>query len=250
VVPYLAEELGMKYKIARNAEVISPIGVALAMVRDIVERTIANPTDDDILMVRREAEQQALKSGASPGTIDVFIEADAKNNIVRAIATGATELKTKNRLSGSVSEADIIRIAEETMKADQCGDVSIAMKTDDFYVVSGSVVRKKLFGLVNSRRTPMRIVNSEGVVRIQCQDGRALTTDPQSCMSDVDHCLGKLIQYSDGGEKLPQMYVMIGARLLDFSKLASKEQMEALLQLELAGVNPDEKIMVVFQAAV
>lgn len=250
VVPYLAEELGMKYKIARNAEVISPIGVALAMVRDIVERTIANPTDDDILMVRREAEQQALKSGASPGTIDVFIEVDAKNNIVRAIATGATELKTKNRLSGSVAETDIVEIAKETMKEDQCSDVGIAMKSDDFYVVSGSVVRKKLFGLVNSRRTPMRIVNSEGVVRIQCQDGRALTTDPKKCMSDVDRCLGKLIQYSDGGEKLPQMYVMIGARLLDFSKLASKEQMEALLQLELAGVNPDEKIMVVFQAAV
>lgn len=42
VVPHIAEEFGVKYKIARNASVISPIGVALAMVRDMVERTIQN----------------------------------------------------------------------------------------------------------------------------------------------------------------------------------------------------------------
>ncbi|MDY4489768.1 MAG: hydantoinase/oxoprolinase family protein [Candidatus Faecousia sp.] len=246
VVPYLAQSLGLKHKIARNAEVISPIGVALALVRDIVERTIPNPTDDDILMVRREAEQQALKSGASPGTIEVFVEVDARNNVVRAIATGATELKTKNRLCTRASREQILAAAEESLRSERCEDIRIIADTGDYYVVGGTVMVRKLFGLMREKRTPVRIVNSEGVIRIRCRDGVVLTTDAGRCSEDVSYCVSKLTKYSDGGEKIPQTYVIIGARLFDFSKIVNKEQLAALLQLELNGVAGDTPILAVF----
>ena len=246
VVPYLAQSLHLKHKIARNAEVISPIGVALALVRDIVERTIPNPTDDDILMVRREAEQQALKSGASPGTIEVFVEVDARNNVVRAIATGATELKTKNRLCTRATREQILAAAAESLQSDQCEDIRIIADTGDYYVVGGTVTIRKLFGLMREKRTPVRIVNSEGVIRIRCRDGVVLTTDAGRCSQDVSYCISKLTKYSDGGEKIPQTYVIIGARLFDFSKIVSKEQLAALLELELNGVAGDTPILAVF----
>ena len=47
LVPHVAATLGVPHRIARDAEVISPVGVALALVRDAVERTIANPSPDD-----------------------------------------------------------------------------------------------------------------------------------------------------------------------------------------------------------
>ena len=78
VVPHLAQPMGHRYKIAKNAPVISTIGVALALVRDVVERTIANPTEQDILEVRREAEQKAIKAGAAPNSIEVNVEIDTK----------------------------------------------------------------------------------------------------------------------------------------------------------------------------
>lgn len=40
--------MGVKYSIPENAEVISSIGVALAMVRDVVERIIPSPSKEDI----------------------------------------------------------------------------------------------------------------------------------------------------------------------------------------------------------
>ena len=64
VVPHLAKTMGHSFRIAKNAPVISTIGVALAMVRDMVERSVTNPTDDDIVSVRREAEARAIKMGA------------------------------------------------------------------------------------------------------------------------------------------------------------------------------------------
>ena len=39
---------GHKVQIAKNAPYISTIGVALAMVREQIEKTVVNPTDEDI----------------------------------------------------------------------------------------------------------------------------------------------------------------------------------------------------------
>ena len=64
VVPYLGQKLGCRWKIVRNAPIISTIGVALAMVREVVERTVLNPGQEDIASIRQEALERILKSGA------------------------------------------------------------------------------------------------------------------------------------------------------------------------------------------
>ena len=245
VVPYLAEELGMKFRIAKNAEVISPIGVALAMVRDIVERTIANPTDEDILMVRREAEQQAIKSGASPGTVEVYVEVDGKNNLVRGIATGATELRTKSRMRQQLRTEELVELAKETFGEEERGELVLAARNEDFVVVQSSVQKKKLFGLITRKRTPARIVNAEGVVRVQCSDALVVTTTVSDCEHEAEASIGRTTQYTEGGEKLPQVYMIVGPRLVDFSKLMNKEQIMTLMRLELVGVDPKEPVILI-----
>jgi len=46
--------------------VISSIGVALALVRDVVERVIPNPTPEDLKRIRREAFEAVVKLGPRP----------------------------------------------------------------------------------------------------------------------------------------------------------------------------------------
>ena len=76
LLPYSAEQLNMRYSLAKHAEVISSIGVALAMIRDVVERVIPNPTTEDIRQIKKEAKEMAIKNGAVPDTIEVQIEID------------------------------------------------------------------------------------------------------------------------------------------------------------------------------
>ncbi|MGB8797786.1 MAG: hydantoinase/oxoprolinase family protein, partial [Candidatus Aquilonibacter sp.] len=92
LVPFLAERYALRHRIARDAEVISPIGVALALVRDVVERTIVDPTPEDIVHLRREAADRVIAAGAAPDRVEVSIEIDAQHNRVRATASGATAL--------------------------------------------------------------------------------------------------------------------------------------------------------------
>jgi N-methylhydantoinase A len=92
LVPFAAERYGFPHRIARDAEVISPIGVALALVRDMVERTIVDPQPDDIVRIRREAAERVIAAGAAPDRVEVSVEIDAQHNRVRAIASGATAM--------------------------------------------------------------------------------------------------------------------------------------------------------------
>ena len=62
MLPYSAKEMNIPYSIPKYAEVISSIGVALAMIRDVVERVIPNPTTEDIARIKREAKALAIKT--------------------------------------------------------------------------------------------------------------------------------------------------------------------------------------------
>ena len=53
LIGFCANKMNIKYSVPENAEVISSIGVALAMVRDVVERVVPNPTPDDIRSIKR-----------------------------------------------------------------------------------------------------------------------------------------------------------------------------------------------------
>jgi N-methylhydantoinase A/oxoprolinase/acetone carboxylase beta subunit len=96
LIPHAAARLGLEYRIARNAEVISSIGVALAMVRDSVERVMPNPRPEDLLAIRAEAREAAIRAGAHPGTVQVHIEVNPQTQRVRATAWGATEMRARD----------------------------------------------------------------------------------------------------------------------------------------------------------
>ncbi len=85
------------------------------MVRDMVERTIQNPTEKDILDLRYEAVQKAVKAGANPDSVEVKIEVDAQQNKVRAIAIGTTELRTKKLSAAKKTDEELAEIAAKSI---------------------------------------------------------------------------------------------------------------------------------------
>ena len=95
-----------RHKIAENAPYISTIGVSLALVREQMERNVANPTDEDIRKIRHDIMEVITRAGADAATVDISIEIDSQKNILRAIATGATELRTKDRNAKTISEEE------------------------------------------------------------------------------------------------------------------------------------------------
>ena len=241
-VPHLAKTMGHNHRIARNAAVISPIGVALAMVRDMVERTIVNPTDKDIISIRREAELKAVHSGAAPDTVEVSVEVDSQRNLVRAIAIGATEMRSKNLLERKLDRDQLLAIAAENLDVDS-SVLEIAAENGSMYAVQYEKLEKKLLGLIKKKSRPLRLIDEEGVIRLQKDEARVVGTTVGSWKEKVAVLLNDLTIYDDAGALLPSLFVVIGKKIIDLSGLPTEQQLYGLGSVELDGYDNSERVI-------
>lgn len=243
VVPHLAEYMKHKHHIAKNAPVISTIGVALAMVRDMVERSVTNPTDDDIISVRREAERKAIQNGAAPGTVEVSVEVDTQRNIVRAIAVGATEMRSRDRMQQKLSQDELLNVVAENLDADR-NLLKIAAQNGSILAVQYDKVEKKLFGLVKKTTRPLRLIDEEGIIRLQKNNAWVRQSTVGTWQKDLSWLLEELTEYNDGGTNLPNIYIVLGKRIVDLSGMQSADQIVSLGGVELAGCGTEEPLIV------
>lgn len=243
VVPHLAEKMSATWRTARNASVISPIGVALAMVRDTVERTIVNPTHDDVLAVRNEAEQRAIKSGAAPGTVEVSVEVDAQRNLVSAVAIGATELRSKDRNQTPLEPGELKSVCAQSLELD-ADAVSEVAASNGMHVMQGTSTRRAFFGLVRRTTEPVRVIDDFGVIRLQKGSGTAVQSSASGWKGVARNLVNDATVYDDGGASLPNVYLICSQRIVDLSGLRDVEQVISLGDAELAHFPATEPVAI------
>ncbi len=239
LVPALGTALGMEWRLARNHQVISPIGVALALVRETVERTLVAPTQQDILRVRREAEEAALRSGAAEGTVEVHVEVDPVRNLVRATATGATELRARDARIETRTEAELQAIAAASIGSPT---VKTAAHVGGWWIFEGILTEKALFGLLRKERHLFRVLDSEGIVRLAKEGLTVQISLAGKWQAALDQALQAATTYGDSGAVLPDLFLLCGSRLIDLSGLQTRDQIATLATTELAGYPPAEPL--------
>jgi N-methylhydantoinase A/oxoprolinase/acetone carboxylase beta subunit len=244
VVPHLAETMGQRWRIAQNAPVISTIGVALAMVRDMVERTIHNPTDSDIIAIRREAEEKAIASGAAPGTVEVSVQVDTQRNLVRAIAMGATEMRSRNLMNRKLDREKLKALAAENLGVEP-EKLRLAAESGTMYAFQYEGTEKKFGGLIKKKKSVLRLVDEEGVIRLQKDNALVIQAKAGNWKEKTAFVLKELTIYDDGGTTLPNLYIIAGKRIIDLGGLSGEAQLYSLAEVELAGYKLDEPLIVI-----
>lgn len=232
LVPYCAEKMGLQYSIPENAEVISSIGVALAMVRDVVERVMPNPTQDDIRAVKQEAVDQAISSGADPDTVEVHIDIDSTTGKVTAIATGSTEVKTTD-LQKEVDEPEALELATEDF-GKRVSDIGLLDKTGHFFVFQG---QKK-------EQRPVRVVDKKGFVRVQVSNAVVSRTTVAAYKDEVERLWEEASVFTADSVMRPDYFICVGPRVCDYSAI-NLEQLELMMGLDLDDRDPDEEVIVI-----
>lgn len=243
IIPYLGERMGYKWRIAKNAPFISTIGVALAMVREVVERTVVNPGDDDIRSIRRAVFDRVIQSGASETTVEIAIEIDKHANILRAIATGATELRTKDIAKKSLDDSSLSQIAADSMRLPK-EQVSLLASVGKWHIFEGVKQEKKLIFFMKTFRF-LRVLDRDGVVRLQKNECAVILTDKENLIKDMKELIDMNTDYGTTGGQLPQLYLFYGEKQLDMSGLAGEEQVMAVVDMEMNQIDSMEKILVI-----
>jgi hypothetical protein len=244
VTPFLAAEAGCEASIAEHNEVISPIGVALALVRESVERIIPQPSQQDVLAVRAEAESAVIAQGAAPATVEVDVSVDAQTGSVRAVATGATELRTKDR--AQAVQVDRRSVAAGSLRSSP-ELVDLLAQTPSYTVFGAESRRRGALGRLLKPRHPVRVIDNEGVVRLQSPDAFVA----QSVAGEADAMLEKLIAnyttFGDGGSQLPSLRLLVGPRIVNLGGVTKQDQLVALAHTELDSRAPDEPLVAVVE---
>jgi hypothetical protein len=245
VVPFTARSLGMQHKITRHAEVISAIGVALGILQDSVERTLLNPSESDLLAIRREAHDRVQAMGADPETIEVHVEIDRRERRVRATASGSPQLRTKDLSGPRPSSEQLREVAAGAMRV-VAQDVEVHGGADSWLRTFTAEHRVPvLLGLFKVWRMPAAVVDADGVVRYRTKDAFCATT----AAAGVEARLGELVEryttWGDGGLVLPEVQLVKPGQLVDLAGLVEQAQLLALAGAEVAGLDADEQVTLI-----
>ncbi len=234
LIIYFSEKMGVKYSIPENAEVISSIGVALSMVRDVVERIIPSTSKEDIKSIKNEALNKAIESGATAESVEIHIEIDPQTSKVTAIATGSTEVKTADLLK-ECDESEARHLAAEDMRiADE--DAKLLVSSSYFYIY-GEQSGSDSAGAV-------RIIDKKGFIKVQRGRGMCAKTTAAECMNAIKQLWEDMAVYQTDLIIRPDYYLCMGARVMDFAAV-DFEQLELLVDLEISALDADEEILVV-----
>jgi N-methylhydantoinase A/oxoprolinase/acetone carboxylase beta subunit len=241
IVPYAARAMQLPFRIARDAEVIAPIGVALALVRDVVERTIVGPTPEDIARIRREATDRVVASGAAPDRVEVTVEIDVQRNRVRATASGATALVDASA-GAACDETGRREAAARSLRCDP-GE----LKRIELTAALAAYERRST--LPSRLRRPrevadLRIVDERGVVRLALRDAALAHATAGEIEGRVRDAIERATRFGDVGRALPALYLVRGARIAAFDGLVSGEQAAALAREEFEGCDPHERLAI------
>ena len=171
--------------------------------------------------------------GAAPGTVEVTVEVDTQRHVVRAIAVGATELRSKDVNATRLSADELKKLVVENL-GEGAENVSEVAHSSE----------KKLFGLLTKKRIALRLIDSEGVIRLQRPNAEVLQETISLWRKGVTALVEDLTVYNDGGANLPNVYVVVGKRIIDLSGMTSLEQILSLAAVELGGYPSDEPVII------
>ena len=233
LLPFTAKKMNLPYQIAENAEVISSIGVALAMVRDVVERVIPNPTPQDLAEIRTEVTDMAIKSGATAESIEIQIEIDSQTSKVRAIATGSTEIQTQD-LAKKVTLKEAIELAATSMRVEP-SKAHCIVSNDNFFII----------GTTKGKKQEVRVVDKKGFIKIQRGDGTAVETTAAGIRSVVDKLWEELSVYKSDIKISPDFYLCIGAKVIDYEGMSGLDQLHMVMDSELMMRNSGESLLLI-----
>jgi len=232
IVPYVARVMGLPFETVENADVISAIGAALALVRDSVERTVIEPNEEDIRRIREEAFTSVLRMGAAAETVEVFVEVDAKRNLLRATAEGATEIRAQELRRAELSLAERGALVAASLGGDG-QPAQRVLEAGGFEIWTARRVVHRLWKFLPEARQAVRVLDQAGTIRWASNHADVRGSTVALAERDLADFAETYTRYSDAGATIPRCYVLLSNRVIDLSGLVEIQQVLEVLRIEL-----------------
>ncbi len=244
IVPFASKYMNLNHTITENCEVVSAIGAALGIIRDSVEKNIINPTDTEILSLRKSALDSVIKMGADPKSVEVTIEIDNQNKKVIATAMGSSEMRTKELGIKQLSNEEIINIAAKSMRVAP-SEANISARTEFLFAVTTHQIKNKFFNLIKEDVRKLRLIDIEGTIKLQLNDAIVEQINSAMVKQKISQIISSMTTYGDAGALIPDLFLVIGRKIIDMCGLILESQILSLAEIELKNVPSTEDVIVI-----
>ncbi len=207
-----------------------------------------DPTPADVLRVRQEAVEAAVRNGALAETVEVHVEVDTRRNLVRAVAVGTAELRRGGASDRVIDEDGRRSAAARSMQRDPAGrDPGRRHRSTGRLHEPGScrrlVAAMATRGRATARRGPPRCRATPapgcGGAKVYRQRSRGRTARARRLASWTS---------ATPDARFPTSYVLVGSRLVNLSGLADEGQMLGLAGVEVRAHAPDQPVVIIATA--
>jgi N-methylhydantoinase A len=220
LVPLVAERLRRRAIRPKHPEMLSSIGAAVSLVRAEVTRN--GTSDGAALELAREAEHACVASGAAPATVSVETSYDAREGVLRAVATGAVALE--------VGAADREPAGDETRL--HAAASALGLEPDALQLIAETGF--------------YRVYSENGSGRVAAVDGLgavALAEDARRVVaatgSDLVEQLRREVELATRNlgvaTLLPRVSLVCGSQILDLSDARHPDEVASAAARTLAG---------------
>ncbi len=220
LVPLVAERLKRPLIRPAHPEVLSSIGAAISLVRAEVTRN--GTSNGAAVELALEAERACVASGAAPATVTVETAFDAREGVLRAVATGAVALE--------VGAADREPAGDEARL--QAAATALGLEPEALQLVAETGF--------------YRVYSENGSGRVAAIDGLgavALAEDARSIMAATgDELVEKLRREVQAATRnlgvatlLPRVSLVCGSQILDLSDARDPEDVAIAAARTLNG---------------
>lgn len=233
LVPFVAERLELDYEISKDAEVISSIGVALALVRDVVERVIPHPKPEDLQAIRNEALEAAVRLGAHATTVDVTVEIDQQTQRVRATAMGAAEMHVKDP-GGAIHEREARKVAATSLGVAPA-ELHLVAQSDGF----------RVYQVPGPEAARTRAIDREGTIRVRRRAALVRATPVSQLPATIAGLWSDAVRSADHGQGAPEILLAVERHVVDLSGIETVDQALVLAAMESDGLADDAVVIVV-----
>jgi len=210
LVPLMAEKLNCQYRIADNSEVISSIGVCTASIREEREKLIDNPSPDEISLFIQEVEKIAISKGALPESISTQSEYINEKSLLRVTVYGNMKLDVGTNDTKEIDDEEAEVLACELFGINEGVHRIFDMK--DYYIFACEIHKKKLF--LKSKKQPVLVLDKYGHVKVSIENADIYSGNPREMKQKIQSLI-------NDHELAPQIHIVDGKRILDFSSLSS-----------------------------
>jgi N-methylhydantoinase A/oxoprolinase/acetone carboxylase beta subunit len=220
LVPLVAERLKRPLIRPEHPEVLSSIGAAVSLVRAEVTRN--GTSAGAAVELAREAERACVASGAAPATVTVETAFDAREGVLRAVATGAVALEVGAAEREPAGDEDRLRAAAR----------ALGLETEALHLVAETGY--------------YRVYSENGSGRVAAVDGLgavALAEDARRVLAATgDELVEELRREVEAATRnlgvatlLPRVSLVCGSQILDLSDARHPADVALAAARTLAG---------------